>query len=408
MVEADVEVAGLKESPDGLTHGRSRELLAAGELCWSYAHLDLRDSGADALESASTWWEGRAVQGAEGLYVLGEARYETWSIRGPVAVLLDGASGEVYLARPDDDGVLQRDLLASSPDTLIALVAAIEAVTSAAAGEYDLDEGGAEPPRRPATVTEVVRVVREELREADPELFRRTDGQPAHWETALRIRALGWGAESGEDGALAYEIDPSLVEDLATIEGEGVVRRFAEDELPERLTHAPTRHLLTEIGLPVSGRCLLDVDAEGPLGTLAEGSPENYEPDEDGDMSSRPYQGEFLVVGGWMYDFVVALDGATGQVELPDWWDDDDPAAYLHRDLSALLYVLWTFEHLRAQRREAERPQTSGSWSVFDPCELLDGAAEETLRALDPEAFASDRHFWPIRVDDGHMGSLLE
>ncbi|MFJ9840508.1 hypothetical protein ACIRYZ_08575 [Kitasatospora sp. NPDC101155] len=50
----------------------------------------------------------------------------------------------------------------------------------------------------------------------------------------------------------------------------------------------------------------------------------------------------------------------------------------------------------------------AGSWSVFGPCELLDGAAEEVLRALEPEAFASRRHFWPIRVDDGHMGSLPE
>ena len=59
-------------------------------------------------------------------------------------------------------------------------------------------------------------------------------------------------------------------------------------------------------------------------------------------------------------------------------------------------------------RRETEHPWTPGPWSVFEPSELLDGAAEAVMRALDPEAFESESHFWPIRVDDGHMGSLLE
>ncbi|MFE5581834.1 SUKH-4 family immunity protein [Kitasatospora sp. NPDC056531] len=393
--------------PEGITHGPSRELLAAGELCWSHAYLDLEASGDEPLQTAASWYERQGIQGTEGLYVLGEARYDAWTVHGPVTVLLDGASGEVYLARPDGDDVLQRDLLATGPDRLIALATEIEAVSSAAAGEHDLAEGGARP-HGPATVTEIGRFVRRLLREADPELFRRTGDRPAHWDTALAIRSLAWGAEPGDPGELAYAVDPALVEDLATLAGEGGVRRFEDADLPASLTHVPTRRLLTEIGLPVSGRCMLDVDAEGPLSTLAEDYPENFDPDDEGELSTRPHQGEFLVVGGWMYDFVAVLDGATGRVELPDWWDDGDPAAYLHRDLSALLYVLWTFERLRAERREAEHPRTPAPWSVFEPSELLDSAAEAVMRALDPEAFATESHFWPIRVDDGHMGSLLE
>ncbi|MFI9364348.1 SUKH-4 family immunity protein [Kitasatospora sp. NPDC053057] len=405
MTGTGVEAGRLRVVPEGVTHGPSRELLAAGELCWSYAYLDLEASGDEPLQSATSWYERQGVRGTEGLYVLGEACYEAWT--GPVTVLLDGASGEVFLARPDDDDVLQRDLLASSPECLIALATEIEAVGAAAAGEHGLPEAEVRP-YGPTAVAEVGQLVRLLLREADPELFRRTGDRPAHWETALAIRALAWGAEAGGPGEQAYTVSPALVEDLATLEGEGSVRRFEDAELPASLSHAPTRRLLTGIGLPVSDRCVLDVDAEGPLRTLAEVYPENYDPDDGDESSTRPHQGGFLVVGGWMYDFVVLLDGATGRVELPDLWDDGEPAAYLHRDLSALLYVLWTFERLRALRRETEHPWTPGPWSVFEPSELLDGAAEAVMRALDPEAFATESHFWPMRVDDGHMGSLLE
>ncbi|MEU4116640.1 SUKH-4 family immunity protein [Kitasatospora sp. NPDC028055] len=323
----------------------------------------------------------------EGLHLLGEARYEGWE--GPAAVLLDGVSGEVFLGRPDDGGVLRRDLLASSVECLVALARVVEGLG-----------GGRE--YGPAGVAELVAAGRQRLREADPELYRRTDGRPAHWEAALTVRALAWGAEAGGAGELAYAVTPALVEDLATAEGEGTVRRFGEDEVPASVTHGPTRRLLVEVGLPVSQDCVLSVDAEGPL--------EGYEPEEDDEEepSDRAYQRGFPVLGGWMYEFDALLDGATGRVELTDVWGDGGTAAYLHRDLSALLYTLWTFHRLRAAREEAYQARKEAPWSVFDPCELFDGAAEEALRAIDPEAFASEEHFWPIRIDDGHMGSLLE
>ncbi|MFD7449808.1 SUKH-4 family immunity protein [Kitasatospora sp. NPDC059827] len=351
-----------------------RELLAAGGSCWGRAYLDLGAAGEEPP---------RVV---EGFALLGEACYEGWE--GPAAVLLDGASGAVFLGRPGDDGALRRDLLASSTACLLALARVVEGLGGA--GEYG-----------PAGVAEVVETGRLLLREADPELYRRTGGRPAHWEAAVTVRALAWGAGPGGAGESAYAVTPALVADLATAEGEGGVRRFGEDELPANVTHGPTRRLLTEVGLPVSGRCVLEVDAEGPL--------EGYEPEDDEEEpSERAYQRGFPVLGGWMYEFDVLLDGATGRVELTDVWGDGGTAAYLHRDLSALLYTLWTFHRLRAAREEAYRAREEAPWSVFDPCELFDGAAEEALRAIDPEAFASEEHFWPIRIDDGHMGSLLE
>ncbi|GAB7185404.1 hypothetical protein ATKI12_5235 [Kitasatospora sp. Ki12] len=446
--ETGVETTLIRELPAGLTHGPSRERLAAGGLPRSFAHLDLEASWYEPLRTAATWYDGlQDGEVAEGLIVLGEARYEDPFGHNLADVLLDGASGEIYLACLDKDGALRRDLLASGLESLVALMIEVEAVTAGAAEPYEADEDDAEDDeedgegeeggsreeferRGPGAVAEAARISLERMHRADPELFRRTDGRPAHWETAMRVRALAWGALEGEPGGLRYTIDASLVEELAALT-EGTVRRFHEDDLPAVLDHLPTRRLLTGIGLPVSARGVLRVDPAGPLRTMAETFPEDYEPDDWSDCSDRSdrsdhsddsdpsdpgdaedldraYQGEFLALGDWLYDLTVALDGATGRLELPGWFDDGDPAAYLHQDLSAMLYLLWSYERLRADRRRWDGRPDPAPWAAFDPQALLDAAAEDALRVLDPEAFASETHFWPIRIDDGHMGSLLE
>ncbi|MGW2544987.1 SUKH-4 family immunity protein [Kitasatospora sp. NPDC001574] len=322
-------------------------------------------------------------------------------------MLLDGASGAVHLACTGDDGVLQRDLLATGPHALIALVTLVEAITVCAAGGYEPDEGDTPPPYGPRTADAAVRLGLQEMREADPELWERTDGRPAHWEAALQIRALAWGAEAGKPGELAYRVGPELVEDLAAMTGGGTVRRFSAADLPDTLVHGPTRSLLADVGLPVAPRCMLGVDAADPLATMAQTYPAGYA-DHGGEPSSRHYQGEYAALGGWMYDLEVALDGTTGAIELPDWLDDDQPAPYLHRDVATLLYVLWTYERLRTERRRWVRPSTPVPWAVFRPRDLFDSAAEDCLRALDPPAWATESHFWPVRVDDCHMGELLD
>ncbi|MFB7476074.1 SUKH-4 family immunity protein [Kitasatospora sp. NPDC056184] len=397
--------------PAGLTDGPSRTLLASGELSWCYAYLDLRATSAGPPEAAAERF-GAGPAGGEGLFVLGEALY---SADGEdIAVLLDGASGAVYLACPDESGVLRRDLLASSPHALIALAVVVEAVTLVATGAYEREEGDEVAPYGPATVDAAVRLGLRELREADPDLWQRTDGRPAHWETALRIRALAWGAEPRAADGAPYTVGPDLVEDLADLCGGGIVRRFLPDELPDRLVHTPTRQLLTEVGLPVSCRGPLTVAAEGPLVTLAEAFPDAFADDvddvDDGDEEStaRPYQGDYLALGGWTYDLEAALDGATGRIELPDWHDEDQPAPYLHRDLATLLHVLWAFERLRAERRRSTVLSAPSPWAVFRPRDLLDSVAEPVLRALDPQAWATEDQFWPTRAEDCHMGELIE
>ncbi|MER7708651.1 SUKH-4 family immunity protein [Kitasatospora sp. NPDC097605] len=390
--------------PAGLTDERSRTMLAAGELSWCYAYLDLSATSAGPPQTAAEWF-GTALADAEGLFVLGEALYPTDDEN--VAVLLDGESGAVYLACPDESGALRRDLLASSPRALIALAVVVEAVTLTAAGAYERDEDEVLPPYGPATADAAVRLGLRELREADPDLWQRTGGRPAHWETALRIRALAWGAGPPAADGVPYTVGPDLVEDLAELTGTGTVRRFLPEELPARLTHAPTRRLLTEVGLPVSSRGPLTVPAEGPLVTMAQAFPDAYADTEDEEPSARPYQGDHLALGGWTYDLEATLDGATGRVELPDWHDDDQPAPYLHRDLATLLHVLWTYERLRAERRRWGS-STPSPWAVFRPCDLLDGVVVPVLRSLDPSAWAVEGQYWPTRADDCHMGELLE
>ncbi|MFB8202376.1 SUKH-4 family immunity protein [Kitasatospora purpeofusca] len=392
--------------PAGLTDGESRALLASGELSWCYAYLDLRATSGGRPEAVGDRFAGLGVEGGEGLFVLGEALYS--SGREDVVVLLDGASGAVYLACPDGNGLLRRDLLASSPRALVALMMVVESITLCAAGDYERAEGDEGAPYGPATVDAAVRLGLRELREADPELWERTGGRPAHWESALLVRALAWGAGPGKAGDTAFVIGPELVEDLAELTGDGTVRRFGPDELPDHLVHGPSRRLLTDVGLPVSGRCALAVSSDGPLVTLAEHHPDDFAPADDGESEGRRHQGEHVALGRWMYDLDVALDGATGRIELSDEFDDDRPAPYLHRDLGTLLHVLWTYERLRAERRRWSRPVDPSPWAVFRPREFLDDIAEGVLRALDPPAWATEDHFWPIRADDCHLGELLE
>lgn len=190
--------------------------------------------------------------------------------------------------------------------------------------------------------------------------------------------------------------------------------------MPDGLTHGPTRRLLTVVGLPTGGP-MLDIAADGPLVTMVEAYPdyfapvpvpdEGHIPDEgpvpDDDAWERDHQRHHLALAAWPYDLAIALDGATGRLELPAWDDPGLPAAYLNRDVSALLYTLWTCERIRAEWRLWEYGVAKDRWEVFDPQSLLSGVVEGVLTALDPAAFAGPDHSWQLLADDHHMGGLL-
>ncbi|MER7756211.1 SUKH-4 family immunity protein [Kitasatospora sp. NPDC097643] len=379
--------------PGGVVHAESREFLLRGGLPVAGAFLDFGALTGGALVPARGPVAGPAG-GAERFFVLGETEYCEHFATDGSPVLLDGVTGEVFLAGLVG-GELRRDLLASDLPALAALVREVEAVAEAARRADAL--GGR---RGPAVVAEVMAGAERRMREVDPRLFERSATPPAHWGTALLVRALGWGALPGGPDGPAYEIGTELVAELAGLTDDGLVHRYRPEELPSGLVHEPTRRLLTEVGLP-SGGAMFGACGE-PLVTMAEAYPEYFDGEEE-----RPYQREFLALGHWPTDLMIALDGVTGRLELPDWYDDGHPEAYLNRDLSALLYALWTYERLRTEWERWDDGRGGGTWTVFDPQSLLSTAVDGAVEAVDPEAFASPGRSWRLLADDAHLGGLL-
>ncbi|MFD7445995.1 SUKH-4 family immunity protein [Streptomyces sp. NPDC059909] len=123
--------------------------------------------------------------------------------------------------------------------------------------------------------------------------------------------------------------------------------------------------------------------------------------------AGRAYQRDYVAIGWWPHDLVIALDGATGRLELPEWYDEGGPAACLNRDLSALLYAWWTYERLRAEWRLWDSRVGRDTWQVFDPHVLLHSRVDEMVQSVDPEAFRSSRHSWRMLAEDPYTGGLL-
>ncbi|MFJ9773447.1 SUKH-4 family immunity protein [Kitasatospora sp. NPDC101157] len=349
--------------PEGLMHAPSREHLLTEGLPGDGAFLEFR------APVAAPGGGGRRL-------VIGEAAYGD-------PVVLDGVTGELRLG----DGS-EGDLLATSLPALVALVREVEAVATGAG------DPGAHGGRRGAAVVDAVMADAERrMRAADGPLFART-ARPAHWGTALLVTSLAWGARPGGPGGSAYVFEPDLVADLARLvgdDGDGAVRRYGVEDLPAELTHEPTRRLLVKAGLPLDSE-MFGVDPDDPLAAMD---------------STHPGR---LALAHWPHDLVIALDGATGRLELPGLYGADDPASYLHRDVSALLYALWTYERLRADhdRWEYGGGEDEGEdWQVFDPQVFLRTVVEDLVERVDPEAWATPRHSWRLLAEDPYTGGLL-
>ncbi|WP_326690232.1 SUKH-4 family immunity protein [Streptomyces sp. NBC_01795] len=388
--------------PEGLTHGPSRRFLTERGLPEApAAALDFSAPGAERPTALAAFTEGDGGEAAGGevagggrLFVLGGADYSD------ARVVLDGESGEVHLAEWVE-GELRHDLLASGLPALDALIKETESVAEGAWEDADAYDGR----RGPAVVAEVREAAEARLRAVDPRLFAaHSPDAPPHWGTALLLRALRWGARRGGPGGLAYEFGPDLVEELAGLADGGRVHRYRPGDLPASLTHEPTRRLLIELGLPLGGE-LFDAWEE-PLRTMADVHPDLYA---GPDASSRAYQRDHLAIGRWAWcDLTVALDGATGGLELPE--GEGEPEAYLHQDLSALLHAWWLCERVRGEyygRWDSGDSGDSGDWQVFDPCDLLADQGEALVAAVDPEAFSTPGHSWRMLNDDPYTGGMF-
>ncbi|WP_435240926.1 SUKH-4 family immunity protein [Streptomyces cucumeris] len=391
--------------PEGLGHGPSRAFLTGCGLPGAAADLDFTALRTGTLEPFTT--RGGRLVGEGRLLVLGTTDY------CGSRVVLDGDTGAVMLAEwagsmrhPEaaaDAGTgLVHDPLASSLSALVELIGICEWVSETA---RDADAYGGR--RGPDVMAEVIEAASGRLRTADPELFG-AGSAPAHWRTCLLVRSLAWGARPGPADGPAYAFGPDLVRDLARLDGDDRVRRYRPEELPDRLTHEPTRRLLTEAGLPLGGE-LLSVGEE-PLRTMAEAHPDAFTT-ADGEgfaaASGRAHQRDFLALGWWPHDLAVALDGATGRLELPDWYGEGEPAAYLNRDLSALLYAWWIYERLRKEWYRWDHGAAAETWRVFDPFALLSSRVDTMVEAVDPEAFRTPAHSWRMLAEDPYTGGLL-
>ncbi|MFD7609400.1 SUKH-4 family immunity protein [Streptomyces sp. NPDC059828] len=370
--------------PEGLAHEPSRQFLVEQGLPRTAADLDFSVLHGGSLAPFTT--RGGESVGDGRLFVLGSTDY------CGSRVVLDGMTGEVLLAAWGTPRTA--DPLATSLNALAELMDICEWVSDSAQ-QPDAYEGR----RGPNVVAEVIEAAAARLCAADPALFD-AECAPAHWRTCLLVRSLTWGARPGSADGLAYEFGADLVRDLARLDGEGEVRRYRQDELPGQLTHEPTRRLLTEVGLPLGG-ALFSVDDE-PLHTMAEAHPRTFS-----GASGRDHQRDFLAIGWWPHDLVVALDGATGRLELPDWYGAGKPACYLNRDLSALLYAYWVYERLRAEWYRWDNGAAADAWEVFDPFALLSSRVDTLVEAVDPEAFRTPDHSWRMLAEDPYTGGLL-
>lgn len=196
-------------------------------------------------------------------------------------MVLDGVSGEVHLAGRTG-GELRRDLLASDLPALAGLIRETEAVARAAE-QRDPGDGR----RGAGVVAAVMGIAEQRMREVDPGLFRAAaENPPAHWGTALLVASLAWGALPGtEADGLAYEFGADLVEELAALTDEGLVRRYRPEELPAALVHEPTRRLLTDVGLPLGGE-MFGVEERAPLVSMAEAHPDCFRDADEGRRSA--------------------------------------------------------------------------------------------------------------------------
>ncbi|MFJ9697040.1 SUKH-4 family immunity protein [Kitasatospora sp. NPDC101183] len=304
-------------------------------------------------------------------------------------ITLDTVTGEVRAVEwPGQEA--GGELLATSLPALAALVREVEAVASGAADPTA--RGGR---RGTAVADAVIAEAEERMRAIDPALFAAHPRHP-HWRTALVVASLPWGARPGgpEDG-LAYVFEPDLVESLGHVfdtDDEPTVRRYRPEDLPAELVHAPTRRLLTEVGLPLDVD-VLGLPSEGPL-TPAPGAEPHH-----------------LFLAWWADDLRISLDGTTGAVLVHDPTGGyGDLAPYLNRDLSALLYALWTYERLATEwyhENEDDPRDDSDDETVIDPHALLLNEVDARIEAVDPEAFATPDHSWRRLAEDPYTGGFL-
>ncbi|MFF1547331.1 SUKH-4 family immunity protein [Streptomyces sp. NPDC058291] len=185
------------------------------------------------------------------------------------------------------------------------------------------------------------------------------------WQLASVVRPLAPVAGPGTTSGLALDLPIRLLDDEF---GSGAVVRFEDVDVPEALTHAPTRRFLRGRGLPEEGAGF-SLATDAPLQTLAEHGA-------DRGAERLPAGADRLIrLGRLREDISLVVDGCTGAVLT--WSGPGLGLRPLNADISTLAFTLWL---LRRER---------GPAAVRALTEAYDRLAEtmcRTLAAADPVA----------------------
>ncbi len=283
-----------------------------------------------------------------------------------------GTTGEIPTTHflHDHPALLDRRPLAPSLRTLVRFAEATDELAGLR-GQF------ASCARRhgPEAVAEASRLLLSAFRDGE-------EGAPAPFRAmAALLRPLSLIA--GRDGGSGLALDlPHRLLDQAF--GSRPVVRFEDVDLPEALTHEPTRRFLREVGLPEEAH-VFSLDTDVPLATPAE-----YHADCAAPACPPAGAGRLIRLGHLADGHSLLVDGETGAVL---HWDEAQSALRpLNTDVSTLAFTLWLL-HRERTPDGGSRPEPSTG--------VQDQLAMTMLQVL----ATVDRANGTAARTDGHHGS---
>jgi hypothetical protein len=245
-----------------------------------------------------------------------------------------------------------------------------------------------------------------DLAEEGPEEW--VHGLPPVWRIQACVKPLPLIAGPGR--GLRMDLTADV---LTNIFGEEGVRRFTPRELPEALTHKPTRRFLTEVGLPSDLPLFYPTGTEDdPLCTVAEQraateqDPQLRRHFENGaNHPMIPDADQFVLLGGTPQEVDVVVDGRTGEVYFTSFLGDDLTA--MNADISTLVFALWMYGTVEA----LETPYALKGDDFDSHYHFLADTMVAVLESVDPvaclpETGPEDYRYWPEVWHDEAGGVL--
>lgn len=302
-------------------------------------------------------------------------------------VLLDGTTGAVFEGYLSllTDGRMEPELLASDLSSLVRLAAAVqqmhrdEGEFARFAGRYG-----------PAVVAELTGALLGLIREQDPQLLDVSTRISAHWRVIALLAPLARIAGPGDD--LALDLPRGL---LAEAFEKDDLCLYDDADLPDALTHEPSRRFLREHGLADANYCMFDIPAQ-TLPDYLDGQRDAY-PDYVADyVADGEAPPDDLIRLGWVADGVdLVLEGATGRVL--GWFVAEGRPRPINTDLSTVAFAQWLIRQV--QLLDPVHDITDADASLVTNLTRILGSA-------DPLA-AGDHGFWPALFEDGSAAGIF-